>query len=112
LRHESGWRSIRVPSVTLASLLQDLGPVDLIDMDIEGQELPVIRSTIQALDKQVKRLHIGTHGKEIEDELRRLLFAHEWSCWGRLLAVFNQRNTVGNDQLRKCRPGVGESKAF
>ena len=81
LRHESGWRSIRVPSVTLAGLLQDLGRVDLIDMDIEGQELPVIRSTIHALDKQVKRLHIGTHGKEIEDELRRLLFAHEWSCW-------------------------------
>ena len=62
LRHKTGWRSIRVPSVTLAGLLQDLGQVDLIDMDIEGQELPVIRATIQTLDEQVKRLHIGTHG--------------------------------------------------
>jgi FkbM family methyltransferase len=81
LRHQSGWRSIHVPSVTLASLLEGLGQVDLIDMDIERQELPVIRSTIETLDDQVKRMHIGTHGKEIEDELRRLLFAHGWSCW-------------------------------
>jgi hypothetical protein len=45
--------------VTLASLLEGLGQVDLIDMDIEGQELPVIRSTIAALNPQVKRLHKG-----------------------------------------------------
>jgi hypothetical protein len=50
-------------------------------MDIEGQELPVIRATIDALDKQVKRLHIGTHGREIEDGLRGFLLAHGWSCW-------------------------------
>jgi FkbM family methyltransferase len=81
LRHQSGWRSIRVPSLTLAGLLQGLGRVDLIDMDIEGQELPVVQSTIQALDEQVQRLHIGTHGKEIEDGLRQLLSDHGWSCW-------------------------------
>lgn len=80
-RHRSGWRSIRVPSVTLASLLEGLGQVDLIDMDIEGQELPVIRSTIAALNQQVKRLHIGTHGKEIEDEIRQVLSGEGWSCW-------------------------------
>src|SRR5262249_31036431 len=66
-RHPSGWRSIYVPTVTLGGLLEGLGQVDLIDMDIEGHELPVIRSTIQALNQQVKRVHIGTHGKEIED---------------------------------------------
>jgi hypothetical protein len=54
--------------------------VDLIDMDIEGQELPSIASTIKTLDAKVKRLHIGTHGKEIEQELRQLLSAHGWDC--------------------------------
>jgi FkbM family methyltransferase len=78
--HKSGWRSINVPGINLASLLKDLKLVDLIDMDIEGQELPVIRSNIQELDAKVKRLHIGTHGKEIEDGLRQLLSSHGWRC--------------------------------
>jgi FkbM family methyltransferase len=80
LRHRSGWRSIRVPSVTLASLLEGLGQVDLIDLDIEGQELPVIGSAIAGLNAQVKRLHIGTHDKEIEDGIRHLLSGEGWSC--------------------------------
>jgi hypothetical protein len=61
-------------------LLKDLNRVDLIDMDIEGQELPSVRSTIEELDAKVKRLHIGTHGKEIEDGLREVLSAHGWRC--------------------------------
>lgn len=78
--HESGWRSIDVPTVSLRDLLSGQERVDLIDMDIEGQELPAIRSSIDALDAKVKRLHIGTHGKEIEAELRQLLAAHGWRC--------------------------------
>jgi FkbM family methyltransferase len=79
-RHKSGWRSISVPSVTLPSLLKDLKLVDLIDMDIEGQELPAVQANIEELDAKVKRLHIGTHTKEIEDGLRQLLSAHGWRC--------------------------------
>jgi FkbM family methyltransferase len=79
-RHKSQWRSINIPSVRLGSLLQGLETIDLIDMDIEGQELPVIRSAIEELNAQVKRLHIGTHGKEIESGLRQLLSAHRWQC--------------------------------
>jgi len=78
--HTSGWRSIKVPSVSLRKLLKDLDHVDLIDMDIEGQELPSIRTAIRELDSKVKRLHIGTHGKEIEAGLRELLCAHGWHC--------------------------------
>lgn len=80
LRHASGWRSIRVPGIRLTNLLRDQHLVDLIDMDIEGQELPVIRSAIAELNAKVKRLHIGTHGKEIEAGLRELLSAHGWHC--------------------------------
>jgi FkbM family methyltransferase len=78
--HKSGWRSINVPSVTLKSLMAGLDRVDFLDMDIEGQELPVIRSSIEEMDVKVKRVHIGTHGKEIESELRQLLSAHGWRC--------------------------------
>jgi FkbM family methyltransferase len=79
-RHASGWRSVRVPTVTLARLLRDLDFVDLIDMDIEEQELPATHAAIHELNTKVKRLHIGTHGKEIESELRQLLSSHGWHC--------------------------------
>jgi hypothetical protein len=32
------------------------------------------------LNAKAKRLHIGTHGKEIEDQLRELLSAQGWDC--------------------------------
>jgi FkbM family methyltransferase len=79
-RHEGGWRSINIHRVTLGSLLENQNQVDLIDMDIEGQELPVIHATIKEMDAKVKRLHIGTHSEEIESGLRQLLSAHGWRC--------------------------------
>jgi FkbM family methyltransferase len=79
-RHASAWRSISVPGVTLSSILRKMDRVDLIDMDIEGQELSTVRASIKALDRQVKRLHIGTHSAEIEEGLRALLLEHGWRC--------------------------------
>lgn len=80
LLHTSGWRSIRIPGVSLGSLLDKLHHVDLIDLDIEGQELASLTSAAAELDAKVKRLHIGTHSKEIEAGLRQLLPAHGWQC--------------------------------
>jgi FkbM family methyltransferase len=79
-RHASGWRSVSVHTVTLAHLLRDLDFVDLIDLDIEEQELPAISAAIHDLNAKVKRLHIGTHGLEIESELRQLLSSEGWNC--------------------------------
>jgi len=76
--HKSGWRSIQVPSVTLKELMSDVSRVDFLDMDIEGQELPVVRSSIVEMDAKVKRVHIGTHSPEIEAELRDILSKHGW----------------------------------
>jgi FkbM family methyltransferase len=80
LLHKSGWRSIRIPGVSLKSILKKLDRVDLIDLDIEGQELASLTAVAAELDAKVKRLHIGTHGKEIEAGLRQLLSAHGWEC--------------------------------
>ena len=78
--HASGWRSIRVPSISLRTILKKLDRVDLIDLDIEGQELVTLTAAIAGLDAKVKRLHIGTHGVEIEAGLRQLLSDHGWRC--------------------------------
>jgi FkbM family methyltransferase len=79
-RHASGTKSITVPAITLGSILDGLSEVDLIDSDLQGMELAVIRSSIHQLDAKVKRLHIGTHSVEIEAELRQLLTSHGWRC--------------------------------
>ena len=52
----------------------------MFDLDIEGQELASLTSVADELDAKVKRLHIGTHGHEIEAGLRQLLSAHGWQC--------------------------------
>ena len=80
LLHGSGWRSIRVPGVSLGTILKKLDRVDLIDMDIERQELSALTPVAAELDAKVKRLHIGTHSQEIEAGLRQLLSAHGWQC--------------------------------
>ena len=76
--HKRGWRSINVSSVTLKELMTDLERVDCLDMDIEGQELPVIRSTVEEMSAKVRRVHIGTHSLDIEAGLRHILSSHGW----------------------------------
>lgn len=78
--HESGWKSIRVMSVSLRGLLKNLERVDLVDIDLEGEEWPAVRGAIESLDAKAKRLHIATHEKDIENNLRQLLSTHGWRC--------------------------------
>jgi FkbM family methyltransferase len=78
--HKSGWKSIEVPAITLSGLLRDLDRVDLIDMDVQEEELKIVRSAIDELDRKVCRLHIGTHRRRLERGLRRTLRSHGWIC--------------------------------
>jgi hypothetical protein len=47
-------------------------------MDIQGHELPVLKASIDLLNHKVKRLHIGTHSKEIDEGLKRLFLTNGW----------------------------------
>jgi FkbM family methyltransferase len=67
-----------VPTITLTSLLQPYSCVDLIDMDIQGAEADVVEESIDELNARVRRLHIGTHSREIEARLRAILGQQGW----------------------------------
>ena len=69
---------IWTPCVTLADILAPYPRVDLIDLDVQGAEFDVLASTIDLVDQRVRRLHIGTHSPQIEQQLRQLLSAHAW----------------------------------
>lgn len=68
----------RVRAVSLNRILSQLDQVDLIDLDIQGEEYRVLSSAINALNTKVKRIHIGTHGEQIERDLRALFRMHGW----------------------------------
>jgi len=77
---KSGWRGVEVSRITLNDILREHQLVDLIHMDVQGQELPAIRASIDLLDSRAKYLHIGTHSREIETELREIFGRHGWTC--------------------------------
>ena len=77
---KSGWKSVKARSYLLTDILPETDRIDLIDLDVQGEELKVISAAIETLDRRVARLHIGTHSHEIEAGLRELLSRHGWEC--------------------------------
>jgi len=77
---KSGWKAVKTHSYLLTDILPETDRIDLIDLDVQGEELKVISSAIDTLDRKVARLHIGTHSHEIEAGLRELLSRHGWEC--------------------------------
>jgi FkbM family methyltransferase len=57
-----------VETVTLTDLLEPLDFVDLIDVDIQGAELEVLREATDSLAR-VRRVYVETHSDEIDEGL-------------------------------------------
>jgi FkbM family methyltransferase len=71
-------KTVRVQAVTLASILEPLDKVDLIDIDVQGTEAEIIEASLGPLASKVCRLHIGTHSHEVEERLRKSLGVAGW----------------------------------
>lgn len=62
----------------LDTLLQDLGVVDFMHIDIQGAEFELLQDQIDWLSANVKTLMIATHSRSIEGKLIDLLFSKGW----------------------------------
>lgn len=71
-------RAEEVEAVTLSDLLEPLGCVDLVHCDVQGAEAAVFEEAAADVDAKVKRIHVGTHGPEVERRLRRLFSSLGW----------------------------------
>jgi FkbM family methyltransferase len=69
-----------VTAVSLATVLEGVPFVDLLDMDIQGVEGEVVTSSRQLLDERIKRVHIGTHSAAVEALLRTTFDQMGWKC--------------------------------
>ena len=69
-----GSATIPVKKISVSNLLEPYKNqvIDLIDMDIQGEENVILPYLIPFLDN-IKMLHIGTHGREIEDNIKKTL---------------------------------------
>lgn len=78
--HELSWgKAIYVGAVTFEELAAGLDVIDFVDMDLQGAELELIEHAAQLFSRKVRRVHIGTHGSEIEDGLRRIFQSEGWA---------------------------------
>lgn len=71
-------RIVELPAWSLATLLRPLDRIDLIHCDIQGDETRVLSAAAAILDKKVRRLVIGTHGRDIELELMERFTKAGW----------------------------------
>lgn len=78
VEEERGWQGIHVPLVPASEILQDYDFIDLIDMDIQGAEADAVEECVELLNTRVRRMHIGTHSREIEVRLRKVLLDNGW----------------------------------
>ena len=77
------WSQMRVEmrqAIALEDVIGGLPKVDLLDMDIQGPRTEVIEASIDLISSRVERVHIGTHGAELEDRIYRTMSAAGWRC--------------------------------
>ncbi len=78
--HELSWGdAIYVHTVTFEELAAGLDLIDFVDMDLQGAELELIENAADLFSRKVRRVHIGTHGSEIEDKLRWIFQSEGWT---------------------------------
>jgi len=62
----------------LDTLLQDLGVVDFMHIDIQGGELELLQDQIDWVSANVRTLMLATHSRSIEGKLIDLFFSKGW----------------------------------
>src|SRR5262249_41432418 len=69
---------VSMQSRTLREVLGGCLLLDLVASDLQGSEMEVFCGSMNVLTDKVKRVHIGTHGKAIEEGLRQAFDKFGW----------------------------------
>ena len=70
--------AVEVPRVSLATLLEPLPWVDLMHVDVQGEEERILAPSMQVLGARVARLVVATHDGGIHRRLRKLFLRKGW----------------------------------
>jgi len=69
----------KIKAISFNTILNPLSYVNLIDIDVQGAEFKALAASADQLDSKVKRVHIGTHSRKIEKNLRKLFKSLGWT---------------------------------
>ncbi len=67
-----------VSAVTLQDVLSPFDVVDYLESDIQQSEILVFPPFMKLVKRKVRRVHIGTHGREVHDTLLELFDKDGW----------------------------------
>jgi hypothetical protein len=67
-----------VSAVTLRDLLAPFERVDLLEVDIQQSEANVFPPYMALVNRKVRRIHVGTHGREVHEFLHALFSRAGW----------------------------------
>ena len=68
-----------VSALTLRELLSPFDRVDYLESDIQQSEIEVFPPFVDLLRRKVRRIHIGTHGKDVHWALHDLFAQNGWN---------------------------------
>ena len=71
--------SMWILATTLMDLIAPYQRVDVIDLDVQGVEAAALAPAMKLLTDRVRRVHVGTHSRPIEADLRRMFLKHRWT---------------------------------
>ena len=97
-----------MPAITLGSLLAEDEIVDLVDADIQGSEADVFESTGERLNEVVRRVHIGTHSDDNEEETASALRRPRLGVPLRLLERARERHALRAHVVRGRRADLDQ----
>ena len=75
---KSGYQAIKVKTINIKKITKSWTLVDCVNIDVQGEEYNILNYDIKNFNNKVKRLHIGTHGHEIEKSIFKLLSSNGW----------------------------------
>jgi hypothetical protein len=67
-----------ISALTLRDVLSPFDRIDLLEVDIQQSEVDVIPPYMELVNRRVRRVHIGTHGRQAHDLLRALFARAGW----------------------------------
>ena len=88
-----------VSALTLEDLLGPFDRVDFIEADIQQSEIIVFPPTIDTLRQKVRRIHIGTHGKDAHESLHKLFVENGWDIIFSFAPRVQHDSTLGKFEL-------------
>jgi FkbM family methyltransferase len=90
---------VAVPALPLKQLLREIGEVDLLHADLQGEEGRALPDAIVELTTHVRRIVCATHSRRIHEDLRQWFTRMRWRIVDDFQTRKRERTRLGDVQF-------------